>query len=284
MMPARLHHTPAWLLCLALCAPPALADHIDHRLVSRAEQLTRADLPAIEARARAGDAEAQVLLGEALHRGRGIARDEAAARRWFDAAAASGDALAQYWLGRKHDAGEQFSQDYRRAADWYRKAAGQGLAAAQNRLGELYLRGLGVDQDYLAALDWFRRAADQGHADALANLAAMHYHGRGTDRDYHQAFVLFHRAAVAGNDAALLTLGNMALHGLGTDRNLVNAYRWYGLATYVSRRDGRAAALAETMLERLGPHLDDVQIDEAFDAARAWAQTHHRTLADTQNN
>ncbi|HEY5789565.1 MAG TPA: tetratricopeptide repeat protein [Gammaproteobacteria bacterium] len=274
----------ACLLGWLLLPPAAQAEHVADALLAHAAQLTAGQLPALERRAAAGDAEARLLLGEAYHLGRAVPRDDSVAQRWFTLAADSGAALAQYWLGRKHDAGEQVSQDYALAAQWYRRAAEQGLAAAQNRLGELYLRGLGVDQDYAAALDWFRRAAEQGHDEGLANLAAMHYHGRGVDRDYHAAFVLFHRAAVAGNDAALLTLGNMALHGLGTERSLVDAYRWYGLATYTSHHDPRAAALAESMLERLGPHLSDSQIDDAFDSARAWAQANQRGVLPSPAN
>lgn len=261
------------LLALALSATamPLAADHVGQALLDRAGQLTPRDLPGLERRAARGNAEAAILLGEVHHRGRIVARDDAAATAWFTRAAETGVPLAQYWLARKHDLGDALSRDQAIAADWYRRAAEQGYANAQNRLGELYARGLGVEQDFGEALRWFERAATQRHPEAISNLAAMYYHGRGVDRDYHQAFVLFHRAALQGNEAALLILGNMALHGLGTERSLVHAYQWYDLATHTQGGDERTAELAESMLERLGPHMSDAQIDQALSAAGRWS-------------
>jgi len=267
---STLRHLAGWLL-LACLPALALADHVEEALLARADALRAGDLPALERRATRGDAEAQLLLGEAYHRGRVVARDDAAASAWFERAAGGGNPLAQYWLGRKHDLGDAVAHDQAVAAAWYRRAAEQGLVAAQNRLGELHARGLGVEQDFAEALAWFQRAAVQGDADAEANLAAMHYHGRGVDRDYHQAFVLFHRAALHGNDGALLILGNMSLHGLGTERSLVHAYQWYALASVAHSGDERTAGLAESMLDRLGPHMSKAQIDEALTTAGRWS-------------
>lgn len=258
------------LLALVCGAPPLLAEHVDEALLARAAQLTPEELPALERRAAQRDAEASILLGEVYHRGHIVPRDDAVATGWFTLAAETGVPLAQYWLARKHDLGDALSRDQTLAAEWYRRAAAQGHADAQNRLGELYARGLGVAQDFSEALIWFERAAAQHHPQAETNLAAMHYHGRGVDRDYHQAFMLFHRAAVDGSEAALLILGNMALHGLGTERSLVAAYRWYTLATQARGGDERTAELAETMLERLAPHLSDAQIDEALASSGQW--------------
>ena len=258
-------------LVLACGSAPVAADHVDQALLEQAGQLTLRDLPALEQRASRGDAEAAILLGEVHHHGRIVARDDAAATAWFTRAADTGVPLAQYWLARKHDLGDALSRDQAIAADLYRRAAEQGYANAQNRLGELYARGLGVDQDFGEALRWFGRAATQRHPEAISNLAAMHYHGRGVDRDYRQAFVLFQTATLQGNEAALLILGNMALHGLGTERSLVHAYKFYALASLAHSGDERTAELAESMLDRLGPHMSDVQIDEALSAAELWS-------------
>jgi TPR repeat protein len=260
------------LLLLALACMPLLAgaDHIEQALEARLDKLQPRDLPALERRAARGHPEAQVLLGEVYHRGTVVKRDDAVAARWFTRAAKGGSPQAQYWLGRKYDLGEALNRDQALAADWYRRAAEQGLAPAQNRLGELYVRGLGVDQDFAAALDWFGRAVEQDDPDAENNLAAMYYHGRGVDRDYQRAFVLFHDAARDGNDGALLTLGNMTLHGLGTERSLVDAYRWYGLASHAEHGDERTAELAEAMIERLGPHLSETELDQALAETNRW--------------
>ena len=271
--PARTGHGLLLVFALALgcAAPPVVADHVGQALLDRAGELTARELPALERRAARGDAESAILLGEAYHRGRIVSRDDAVATAWFTRAAETGVPLAQYWLARKHDLGDALSRDQAIAAEWYRRAAEQGYASAQNRLGELHARGLGVAQDFTAALSWFERAAAQRHPEAISNLAAMYYHGRGVDRDYHQAFVLFQRAALQGSEAALLILGNMALHGLGTERSLVQAYQWYDLASHAQGGDERNAELAEAMLERLGPHMSNAQIDEALTAASRWS-------------
>ena len=259
------------LLLLVACAPLlAVADHTEQALLAQLGKLHQGDIPALERRAARGDDEAQILLGEAYHQGIAVRRDDRVATRWFTAAGNGGSPLGQYWLGRKHDLGDAVSHDLTAAADWYRRAAEQGLAPAQNRLGELYVRGLGVEQDFGAALAWFGLAAEQNDPDAERNLAAMYYHGRGVDRDYQQAFVLFHDAAVDGNNNALLTLGNMSLHGLGTRRSLVEAYRWYGRASHAEDGDERDVELAETMLEKIGPHLSESELDRALAETRDW--------------
>jgi len=224
-------------LVLACLASSLAADHFDHALLARADQLKATDLPGLEKRASKGDAEASILLGEVYHRGRIVVRDDAVATGWFTLAAETGVPLAQFWLARKHDLGDALSRDQAVAATWYRRAAEQGYANAQDRLGELYARGLGVDQDFAAALLWFKRAAAQHHSAAMTNLI----------------------------------LGNMALHGLGTERSLVQAYQWYDLASHGYGDDERTAELAESMLDRLGPHMTTTQIDDALTAATLWS-------------
>ena len=258
------------LLMLACGATPLAADHVDEALLARAETVRPNDLPTLERRAAKGDAEAAILLGEVHHRGRIVPPDDAIATGWFTLAAETGVPLAQYGMARKHELGASLSHDQAVAAAWYRRAAEQGYAEAQNRLGELYEHGLGVDQDFSEALTWYRRAAEQRHPAAEANLAAMHYHGRGVDRDYRQAHTLFLRAARDGSEAALLILGNMALHGLGTAPSLVDAYGWYSLASRAPGGSQRHAELADQMLEKLGPHLDDAEIGEALARSNDW--------------
>lgn len=57
------------------------------------------DITAITARADQGDADAQLKLGDAYLRGRGVAQSDAEAIRWFRSAADKGNAAAQYALG-----------------------------------------------------------------------------------------------------------------------------------------------------------------------------------------
>ena len=69
--------------------------------------------------------------------GRGVAKDDAEAVRWYRKAAAQADANAQYNLGVMYSEGIGVAKDKAIAVSWYRKAAAQGFADAKKRLAEL---------------------------------------------------------------------------------------------------------------------------------------------------
>lgn len=76
--------------------------------------------------------------------------------------AEAGDAQAQLYLGYAYRRGRGVAQDDGRAAHWYRRAAEQGLADAQYQLGLMYELGLGVPMDQAEADYWYGRAVGQG--------------------------------------------------------------------------------------------------------------------------
>lgn len=118
---------PAHLAPIAYSAHP----------VNAAEATDPAAIAALVARARAGDAAAQVQVGRAYFEGRGLPQDNA------------------------------------RAAVWYARSAAQGNAEAQARLGWAYHAGAGVPHDELKAAVWLSRAQAQGNAAAAAQLATV---------------------------------------------------------------------------------------------------------------
>ena len=61
--------------------------------------------------------------------------------------AEAGDATAQLELGNMYHDGRGVPQDYAEAVKWYRLAADQGVAKAQNNLGVMFEFGNGVLQD-----------------------------------------------------------------------------------------------------------------------------------------
>lgn len=104
------------------------------------------------ARARGGDADAQVVLGRLYLDGNGPAGHDAESIRWVLVAANRGAEGAPAWLDAQAEAGN---------------------AAAQYTLGrkaELRARKTG---DFAPALEWYRKAADQGHAEALEAVARL---------------------------------------------------------------------------------------------------------------
>jgi TPR repeat protein len=117
--------------------------------------------------------------------------------------AKAGNADAQHLLGLMYYMGRGVKRDYKLALEWHRKAALQGKADAQYVIGAMYYTGNAVPQDQQAAVQWFRRAAEQGHADAQHALGLMtRYHVAGVPQDPVIAYMLWQLAAAGGNRAA----------------------------------------------------------------------------------
>jgi cell division septation protein DedD len=113
------------------------------------------DLARVLNLAEEGDAQAQLQLGGFYRTGRGVARDDQAAIRWYRAAAEKGLAEAQFELGKVYDTGTGGPRDPFEAVRWYRLAAQQGLGRAQYNLGSMHGNGEGVPVDYVKAYVWF---------------------------------------------------------------------------------------------------------------------------------
>ena len=82
------------------------------------------------------------------------------------AKAKAGDAESQFILGNMYDRGRGVPKDEKEAVKWYRKAAEQGYAKAQHQLGVMYDKGEGVPEDDVAAYAWFNIAAGNGEKNA----------------------------------------------------------------------------------------------------------------------
>jgi TPR repeat protein len=101
----------------------------------------------------------------------GLPRDETAAFRWFERSAQLGEPDAELALGDAYFRGKGVRQNKTEGVVWYRTAADHGLAEAQFQLGQLYARGDAVVKAEPTAIAWFQRAAAQGHTAALDELA-----------------------------------------------------------------------------------------------------------------
>jgi hypothetical protein len=134
-------------------------------LVSAVAQTAAID-PALLAKASAGDAAAQVQVGEVYAAGSGQARTA-----------------------------KQMALDYRQAAEWYRKAAAQGDIAGEMHLAALYRDGKGVARDMAQAAGWYRKAAEQGDATAQATLGVLYSMGQGVEHNDVEAYYWLDLAA-----------------------------------------------------------------------------------------
>ena len=133
-------------------------------LIPAVAQTVSPQNPGIEtsllARANAGDAAAQVGVGDSYAAGKGVAQDYVQAAAWYRKAADKGDISGQIHLAALYrDGGKHFPRDMAQAAAWYRKAAELGDAGAQGTLGVLYSMGQGVPHDDVEAYYWLDLAA-----------------------------------------------------------------------------------------------------------------------------
>ena len=114
--------------------------------------------------------------------------------------AKAGNPDAQHLLGLMYYMGRGVERDYKQALAWHRKAAQQGKADAQYVVGAMYYTGNSVPQDQKEAVSWFRKAAEQDHAEAQHALGLMYrYHVAGMPQDVVLAYMLWNLASAGGN-------------------------------------------------------------------------------------
>ncbi len=121
----------------------------------------------------------------------------------------AGDATAQVAVGEsyaKAGAAEHFidkaAEDYRQAAAWYRKAADRNNVDGELHLAALYRDGgRGFERDMEQAAAWYRKAADQGDVGAQGTMGVLYSIGQGVPHDDAEAYFWFDLAAsVEGPD------------------------------------------------------------------------------------
>ncbi|MFC4169719.1 tetratricopeptide repeat protein [Teichococcus aestuarii] len=176
----------------------------------------------IAAAARAGMLEAQILYGQILLEGRGLAEDRHAALGWFQAAARAGSLKGLTMVGRCHELGWGTPVDRPRATALYREAAEKGFDWAQYNLASL----MAQEGDRAGALAWYRRAAAQEHAKAMTVLGRFLEEGWETPRDPAAARALYARAAALGDFRAQFNLGTLATAA----GDIPAALRWFEAA------------------------------------------------------
>ena len=128
---------------------------------------------ALRARAEAGDASAQYLLGCAYYEGGGVTRDYAEALKWYRLSAAQGNNSGLCDVGFCYRNGHGVEQDYAAALPYYRKACEQGCPTAAYWLAYAFEHGQGVERDAAKAVEHYRLAASRGDRDAVAALARL---------------------------------------------------------------------------------------------------------------
>ena len=109
-----------------------------------------------------GQAVVQYQLGLLYASGKGVTKDDAKARQWYEKAAVQGHTEAQVNLGVMLMYARGGQQDYKMAVYYLRLAANQGNDLAQRKLGQMYERGEGVEQDNVKAYMWYSLGSANG--------------------------------------------------------------------------------------------------------------------------
>jgi TPR repeat protein len=115
----------------------------------------------------------------------------------------AGDAAAQVQIGEQYAATaaalhniDQAGAAYKAAADWYRKAADQGFIPGEMHLAALCRDGgKGFPRDMSQAAEWYRKAAEQGNVTAQASLGVLYSIGQGVPHDDVEAYFWLDLAA-----------------------------------------------------------------------------------------
>lgn len=163
---------------------------------------TRDPLQNLRQAAEEGGAAARFKLGLRLEHGQGVAKDEAAAARWYRLAADQGHGEARLRLGLMVEEGRGVPRDEQEGLGLIRQGAEQGHARSQLVWGIRMSKGQGLPRDEAQALQWFRKAAEQGLPEAQTLLGVQYSQGRGVDQDQTMSYYWLSQAVNQGHREA----------------------------------------------------------------------------------
>ena len=131
-----------------------------------------------------GYAKAQATLAWMYHTGKGVKKDMAIARSWYEKAAAQNDPIALNNLGVFYEQGLGIPKNLEKAAHWYKESAEWGYSYAQYNLGNMYRTGRGIKKNINRAIYWLQLAALQGVSQAQDELDALARHAKDLKPDH----------------------------------------------------------------------------------------------------
>lgn len=174
--------------------------------------------------AKAGNSEAQFVLGLCYRNGKGVPIDLDKAITWYTKAAEQNIVGAQHNLGNLYRYSDK--KNPKKAVHWYRKAAEQGLDRAQYSLGLVYSKGDGVPQNPKEAARWFKKAAEQDYMNAQYSLAIRYDDGNGVQKDKKEAEKWYLKAAEQGMSESQYFLAILYCEGDGIAKDLKKCAHW----------------------------------------------------------
>jgi TonB family protein len=210
-----------------------------------------------------------------------------------EAKAAAGDPQAQMLYAMMIAGLPQLHRTYNQALPWFLKAAQSGAPYAQYQIGTGLLQGRGCQCDAGKGEIWLQKAAQADQPDAQVSLAEYLLKGEPTQESVKGAVVWLERGAKQGNPAARLMLSGilaatpireirdppraLALaDGLEHDYKIDPSFWEIRASANASRGDYKAAVKAESKAvdeaTRLGWDLAALrQRQSLYEAGQSWA-------------
>jgi uncharacterized protein len=176
----------------------------------------------VAAAAENGVVEAQVVYAQYLLDGHGVARDPAAAFRWFRHAAQADHPMGMNMLGRCYEFGWGTAACASVAVYWYREAARAGLDWGMYNYATALALGNGIEEDREAALAWFEQAAALGHAKSQNLIGGFYEDGWVVEANRDAALACYRRAAEGGDFRGQFNLARL----LGERGEVAEALDW----------------------------------------------------------
>lgn len=187
--------------------------------------------------------------------------------------AKAGDAEAQYLLGLKFEVGYPFKNKWSEGAAWYRRAAEQGHIAATAALGLMFLKGKGLPKDIDKGLRLMRRAANKGRVCTQTGLGYYLLGVSGVPPDLGEAEKWFRRAAEEGHSVAQQFLAELYSGSFGGEADRVEALRWT-IVRDEFHPGQRIPDIIRKIRDRILPSMSAEDIAEAERRAQAWLARH----------
>lgn len=234
-----------FIIAAMLCAAAAQAQSLGEIAGTLSESAAKGAGEAvedIEAKAKAGDAKAQLAIGSYYAIGeRGLPKDAQKAVYWLEKSAAQKDKAAMVYLGYIYGEGKLVKRDFQKAVLWREAAAEIGDSAEKWSLGNAFLYGFRLPKDQQKALFWITRAAEGGNAEAVEKLIEIHENlGNAQELEkWNSALSKMQlEAAQAGNALAMLAVAEKFMSGKkGLPRRPAQAVFWYKKAADAGNRE-----------------------------------------------
>ncbi|QNK02688.1 tetratricopeptide repeat protein [Dyella telluris] len=183
---------------------------------------------ALQQRAEAGDAQAQVELGRALETD-GVPADKVASTGWYRKAAMAGNAKGAWQLGFATMAGVGTPRDVPAGLEWLRKSVTISQNADDMATLSVVLEIDGNAQQ--EAMQWAQKAADKGAPKGMEVMGMARLSGHwGLPKDPALAEKLLTEAARKGDANTQLVLGQLYLNGAFGRKDPVAGMRWLQVA------------------------------------------------------